>query len=88
MAPAHRSGDYQRRAAAVRAAAYADPTTRCWRCGKTLDQHKPGTTWDAGHVIDGSPLSILAAEASSCNRSAGAAMGNRRRKGLTPTRDW
>jgi len=88
MKPAHRRGDYARRAAAVRAAAYADPTTICWRCRRTLAEHPAGDTWDAGHLRDGDASSALAAEASSCNRAAGAAAGNRRRKGLTPTRDW
>ena len=84
----HYSGDYQRRARAVRQAAYADPTTRCWRCGRTLVEHGATARWDAGHVRDGDPLSPLAAEASSCNRSAGAAAGNRRRRGLETTRQW
>lgn len=84
----HYSGDYVRRARAVRLAAYADPNCRCWRCGLTLDQHKAGTTWDAGHVRDGDLLSPLLPEASSCNRSAGAAAGNRRRRGLETSRQW
>ena len=84
----HYSGSYARRAAAVRAAAYADPDTGCWRCGLTLAEHGPGATWDAGHVRDGDPTSPLMAEASRCNRSAGAIAGNRRRIGLRPTRNW
>ena len=88
MAPAHRSGDYARRAKAVRQAAYADPLTACWRCGRTLDQHPAGDTWDAGHVLDGNPASALRPEASSCNRSAGASLGNRRRVGIVTTTDW
>jgi hypothetical protein len=67
--------------------AYADPTTLCARCGLTLAD-KPGDTWDAGHQYDGVPSSPLRPEHSSCNRSAGAALGNRRRIGLRPTRDW
>jgi hypothetical protein len=86
-AGAHRRGSYQTDAAKVRARAYADPDTRCRRCGLTLAD-KPGDTWDAGHVVDGVPGSALAPEHSSCNRSAGAAAGNRRRRGLSPTRDW
>jgi hypothetical protein len=86
----HYSGDYQLRARAVRAAAYANPDTRCWRCGKTLVEHGPGVRWDAGHVRDGDPTSPLAPEASSCNRSAGAALGNvrRARRKVNPTRQW
>lgn len=82
------SGSYQRRAAAVRARAYANPNTLCGRCGRTLAEHKPGDTWDAGHIRDSDPTSPLQPEAASCNRSAGAAMGNRRRIGLQPTRQW
>jgi hypothetical protein len=86
-AKAHRRGSYQRDAARVRALAYSDPSTRCRRCGLTLAD-KPGDTWDAGHIHDGVPGSPLAPEHSSCNRSAGATEGNRRRLGLKPTRDW
>jgi len=86
MRPPHRRGDYQRRAAAVRDAAYRDPHTRCWRCGLTLAE-VPGSTWDAGHLIDGRADSALAPEHSTCNRSAGATMGNRRRTQGT-TREW
>ena len=84
----HYSGDYVRRARAVRLAANADPDCRCWRCGRTLAEHGPRATWDAGHVRDGDPLSPLLPEASSCNRSAGAAAGNRRRRGLETSREW
>ena len=86
-ARAHRRGSYQTDAARVRAIAYSDPATRCRRCGLTLAD-KPGDTWDAGHVNDGQIGGPLAPEHSSCNRSAGAIAGNRRRLGLKPTRDW
>lgn len=78
----HYTGDYQRRAAAVRRAANANPATTCWRCGRTLADHPAGATWDAGHIVDGNKYSALAPEASSCNRSHGAALGNRRRAGV------
>ena len=81
-------GDYQRRAAAIRRTAYLNPDTPCGRCGLTLAEHKPGDTWDAGHTRDGDPTSPLRPEAASCNRSAGATLGNRRRQGLEPTRNW
>ena len=87
----HYGVSYQLRARAVRAAAYADPRTQCWRCGKTLDEHGPGARWDAGHVRDGDPTSPLAPEAASCNRSAGAVLGNERRaqaKRLRTSRTW
>ena len=84
----HYSGTYQRRAKQVRLAAYANPPTLCGQCGRTLAQHGPGARWDAGHVIDGNPLSLLRAEVASCNRSAGAALGNRRRAGVVSSRKW
>ena len=83
----HRRGTYQTEAAEVRRQAYANPDTRCRRCGLTLAD-KPGDTWDAGHIHDGVPGSPLAAEHSSCNRSAGAADGNRRRQGLRLRHDY
>lgn len=87
MGKPHRSGSYQRDAARVRRIAYSDPSTTCWRCGLTLDA-KPGDTWDAGHRYDGVPGSPLLPEHSSCNRSAGASMGNRRRVGLRLRHDY
>ena len=82
--PAHYRGSYHVRSRAVRAAAYADPTTRCWRCGRTLGMHPPHKNgkparWTAGHIRDSDPSSPLAAEASTCNLSAGARYGNRLR---------
>lgn len=88
---AHHQGSYHRRAAVVRARAYADPTTRCWRCGLTLAEHprhKAGTParWTAGHVIDGQVDGPLAPEASTCNASAGATYGNAKRE--PRSEDW
>lgn len=60
-------GDYPRRAKTVRDAANADPTTKCWRCGRTLIEHGPGDTWQAGHIRSSDPTSPLAPEARSCN---------------------
>ena len=82
--PAHYRGSYHVSAARVRAAAYADPATRCWRCGLTLDRCKPHRNgkparWTAGHVIDSDPNSPLLPECSPCNKSAGASYGNRLR---------
>lgn len=91
---AHYRGSYARQAKAVRDAANADPSTRCWRCGLTLREHAPHKngkppTWDAGHVNDGQAGGVLAAEASTCNRQAGATEGHRRqRMTLTTTRRW
>ena len=82
--PVHYRGNYQADARRVRAAAYADPSTRCWRCGHTLDRCKPHRNgkparWTAGHVIDSDPTSPLLPECSPCNKSAGATYGNRLR---------
>jgi hypothetical protein len=84
-APHHR-GSHQRRAKKITAAADADPTTRCWRCGRTKAEH--GRRWHAGHLVDGQVNGPLAAECEPCNTSAGARRGNQRRAGLRTTRDW
>lgn len=99
MAGAHHHGDYQRRARLVTAAANADPTTVCWRCGRPLDAHAAHRNgrrpwWTAGHVVDGDPTSMLLPEASTCNFAAGGriGIGRMRRKqmidGITTTRRW
>ncbi len=92
MAGAHHRGPaYTQTAARVRAQAYADPTTRCWRCDRTLAEVrtvKPRATWDAGHVNDGQIGGPLKAECSPCNRGHGAILGNTRRTGLRTTRTW
>lgn len=74
----------------VKLRAEADPTTRCCNCGNTIDRCGPrgdgrnanGTpcTWDAGHPDGRWPTTELRAECSSCNRSRGAADGNRKRE--------
>jgi hypothetical protein len=57
--------------------------TRCWRCGKTAPEHplhsngRPGH-WQCGHVVDGDNRGPLAAEFSTCNLSAGGALGYKR----------
>ena len=95
--PLHYRGSYQARARRVRAAAYADPRTRCRRCGRTLADHPNqrngrAPTWHAGHVIDGDPRSPLAPEVSTCNSVAGARDANQRRKAesepLRTSRSW
>lgn len=73
----HYSGDYKRRARLVRQAAQVNPSTRCWRCGRTQAEHK--RRWQAGHVIDGEVSGLLLAECEQCNTSAGASAGNRKR---------
>ncbi len=59
---------YRRRAARLRAAATADPSTQCWRCGQRAIVGDP---WQAGHLIDGELFSALAPEHRSCNARAG-----------------
>jgi hypothetical protein len=78
----HHKGNYHVRSRAVVAAAKADPTTVCWRCGKTLHQHPDTKTgnppkWSAGHLRDGDPTSPLLPEVLSCNARAGAILANR-----------
>lgn len=81
---AHYTGDYATRAARIRGRAYADPTTRCWRCGLTLDearqQRNRHIKWQAGHLHDGQVDGPLRAEHSDCNASAGASYGNAKRE--------
>ena len=86
--PHHRTPGYRRAAAAIRRAAYANPDTRCWRCGLTRAEH--GREWEAGHLVDGQVNGPLAAECARCNRSAGATLGGRMRvrRRLGVTRDW
>lgn len=89
----HYGGDYARRARAVRTAANADPSTRCWRCGRTLAQHprhKTGkaATWQAGHLNDGQEGGPLAPEASTCNSVAGAKAGAARKRSFRTSRRW
>lgn len=91
--PAHYRGSYHVAARKVREQAYADPTTRCWRCKLMLHECKPHKNgkparWTAGHIIDSDPSSPLLPECSPCNKSAGARYGNalrRRRRGARGT---
>lgn len=86
MAGAHHRGSYPKRAAQVRAQANANPSTRCWQCGRTKAEHQ--REWTAGHVQDGVPTSPLLAECAHCNYSRGAQHGARQRQGLQTTRSW
>jgi hypothetical protein len=99
--PPHHRGSYDRRSRQVVAAAKADPTTTCWRCGKTLTQHPFTRTgnppkWSAGHVIDSDPQSPLLPEVLSCNARAGQLISARKRRKYRPqpplvshtTTDW
>ena len=86
---AHHRGTFGRRALALVAAANADPTTRCWRCGKTLTAHGPTRTgrppkWSAGHVNKGEVNGQLLPEVLSCNVAA----ENEHRIALRRSRTW
>jgi hypothetical protein len=88
-----RTGDFTRYARQLLAPLSTSGEARCPRCGCTI---WPGQEWDVGHAIDlvkdphqshtraGVRAAIrdgmLRPEHRSCNRSAGAALGNRLRK--------
>lgn len=82
---AHHGREHEVRAKRVCEAAYANPATRCWRCGLTLAEvrakfPKRRVTWDAGHTIDGDRFCPLLAECSPCNRAAGELLSRTRRR--------
>lgn len=88
MPKLRRTGTDHRRAARIREQAYADPATRCWRCGRTRAEH--GRAWHAGHVRSGDPRSPVLPECAECNLRDAALTTNllRRRRRLHPTRRW
>jgi hypothetical protein len=86
----HADPAYKRARAYLIPAAHADPDTRCPApgCGLTLAEKqrtKPGDGWDCGHpepdALTGLARTTYTAWHSSCNRSHGAAKGNRSRFG-------
>lgn len=85
---AHHRGPHQRLSKLARQQYNANPHTRCARCNELA---RPGDPWQAGHKHDGIVATSLAdyqPEHTSCNTSAGATLGNRRRQGLSTTIDW
>lgn len=70
--------EHQRTRASWRQAVAAGEVA-CARCGRLI---VPGAPWDLGHV-DGDRSRYWGPEHRRCNRSAGAAMGNRRRRRVT-----
>ena len=85
MKAPHHAGTYHVQSRKVRAAANANPDTRCWRCRRTLTEHpwtKTGKLpkWTAGHVedADGNLTGELAPEADVCNFTEGARKQQRR----------
>lgn len=89
---AHHRGSYQTQAKRITTAANLDPTTRCWRCRRTLAdirRTKPNARWTAGHINDGQVGGPLAPECSPCNFAAGARLTNARRAPRpNPSRTW
>ncbi len=77
----HADLQYRKLAPLVRAAANADPSTRCRRCGLTLVERRrthPRDVWQCGHPDRPGDVGY-APECRSCNTSAGATDGNKRR---------
>lgn len=67
---------YRSRAKVLREAAYANPRTMCWLCGKTLadgPRYRNGrpSEWHADHVVAGDPRSPLRVAHSLCNERRG-----------------
>lgn len=80
--PPHRQGNYHTESRRIRRAAEADPSTQCWRCGLTLQEHAPHANgkppqWQAGHLVDGQAGGPMLPEASTCNSSDGGKRGSR-----------
>ena len=80
----HYKGTYRARSQAVRLQARLTPTL-CARCGQLIEPHQ---AVDAGHIQDGQIDGPLQAEHATCNRSAGATAGNKKRQGLRNSRQW
>ena len=84
-APHHRHR-YHVTSRAVTAAAHADPTTRCWKCHRTIAQvreTKPRATWCSGHVTPGQVNGPMLPECTECSGREGATMTNSKRTDLT-----
>lgn len=80
---AHHRGPHQVTARKVVAAANANPLHRCPTCGLTLAEGVArwgvNGQWEAGHRVHGRSDLGYQAEHRHCNRSIGAAYGNRMR---------
>lgn len=88
---AHHGAHHARVSATIRAHAYANPDTRCWRCHRTLAElppHKTGRRpwWTGGHLEDGKVGGDELAECSHCASRTGAERGNRMRE--PRSEDW
>lgn len=81
--PPHHSGTYHVRARRIREQANANPFTRCWRCGKTMDeirQLRPKAKWQAGHLVAGQVNGPMLPECSWCNAKHGQALSTASRQ--------
>lgn len=86
MAGPHHRGKYPQQARQIRATAYANPNTRCAKCGLThaeaVQQYGPQrAAWTAGHILAGQTGGQLRPEHLTCNASDGARHGNANRHG-------
>lgn len=76
LMPAHVRQNYNgahKRTRKAWAPLVATGQVNCWRCNKPIEQ---GSRWDVGHV----PNAASRPEHMTCNRSAGAIEGNRKRR--------
>lgn len=85
--PAHHRGTHQQTSLHLRQAWTANPNTRCAHCGGTLQYgiQKWGRwgQWEADHKQPGNPNAGYQPAHAHCNRSHGAAHGNRQRRNAT-----
>ena len=84
-----RSGAADQRARATLAALVASGSATCYRCGQPIH---PTDQWDTDHpdplITGGNPAGPVTPSHASCNRSHGAAIGNRARRGRTRPEKW
>lgn len=82
--PAHHRGSHQADAARIVEAAKADPSTRCWKCKRTIVEvrrSEPNARWIGGHVVAGQVGGPYKAECSVCSNREGADITNAKRRG-------
>ena len=85
------TGSYHVRSRHIRTHAYANPHTRCWRCGQTYTEYATihghrAARWTAGHLDHHDPHAPILPEHARCNASDGATYGNRQRQ--PQSEDW
>jgi hypothetical protein len=75
----HHRGIHRKLSKAIRQAAYADLSARCWKCDLTLAERQrthPDAGWVGGHVIAGQVGGAERAECSTCSSREGASIRN------------